>query len=145
MNQCFALNHLNQSVTTACLKPLPTINLKILSRVASEAAVSLKYIQTLEDVEILTVHKSTLDMIESTELLSLLEEFENKMQNKAKFLCNYIKMITDAVCKSNHISAIGADHALEQENRGMKVIGGIKGIRDNQVALDRHFLIVFFY
>ena len=32
-------------------------------------------------------------MIESTELLSLLEEFENKMQNQANFLCNYIKMV----------------------------------------------------
>ena len=34
-----------------------------------------------------------LDMIESTELLSLLEEFENKMQNHAKVLWNYIKMV----------------------------------------------------
>ena len=62
-------------------------------RSTTEAAVSLKDIQTLENGEILTIHKSMLDMIESTELLSLLEEFENKMQNQAKFLCNYIKMV----------------------------------------------------
>ena len=127
-----------------------------------------------------------LDMIESTDLLSLLEEFENIMQNQAKFLCNYIKMVkllmlfVRATQESNWVlhlssldkfvkyffvhdlhnyaryspvyladmfdlqtsdpttwqfladgyfsvnktatafSAIGADHALEQENRGMK-------------------------
>ena len=39
-------------------------------------------------------------------------------------------------------SAIGADHAIEQENRAMKVLGGIKGIVNNEKALDQYFLIV---
>jgi len=38
-------------------------------------------------------------------------------------------------------SAIGADHALEQENRAMKVTGGIVGIGNQQQILDQHFLI----
>ena len=37
--------------------------------------------------------------------------------------------------------SIGVDHALEQENRCMKVLGGIKGIANHQSALDQHFLI----
>ena len=40
------------------------------------------------------------------------------------------------------LSAIGADHALEQENCQMKVHGGITGIGNNQEAQDQHFIIV---
>ena len=36
--------------------------------------------------------------------------------------------------------SIGADHALEQQNRAMKVLGGIKGIANNQTALDEYFM-----
>ena len=39
-------------------------------------------------------------------------------------------------------SAIGVDHAIEQENRAVKVLGGIKGIAYNQKALDEYFLTV---
>ena len=39
-------------------------------------------------------------------------------------------------------SAIGVDHVIEQENRAMKVLGGIKGIANNQKALDQYFLTV---
>ena len=39
-------------------------------------------------------------------------------------------------------SAIGVDHAIEQENRAVKVLGGIKGIANNQKALDEYFLTV---
>ena len=39
-------------------------------------------------------------------------------------------------------SAIGADHAIEHENRAMKVLGGIKGIANNQLVLERYFLII---
>ena len=37
--------------------------------------------------------------------------------------------------------ALGADHALEQANKTMKIHGGIKGIANNQVALDQYFII----
>ena len=37
-------------------------------------------------------------------------------------------------------SAIGADHAVEQQNRAMKVLGGIKGIANSQTALDEYFM-----
>ncbi|XP_066928378.1 uncharacterized protein [Clytia hemisphaerica] len=37
-------------------------------------------------------------------------------------------------------SSIGADHGIEQENRALKVIGGIRGIAHNQQALDEYFL-----
>ena len=36
-------------------------------------------------------------------------------------------------------SAIGIDHAIEQENRAVKVLGGIKGITNNQL-LGEYFL-----
>ena len=39
-------------------------------------------------------------------------------------------------------SAIGVDHAVEQENRAAKVLGGIKGIANNQSALDEYFLTI---
>ena len=38
-------------------------------------------------------------------------------------------------------SAIGADHALEQEDRAVKVIGEIKGIGNNENAPSDYFLI----
>ena len=37
--------------------------------------------------------------------------------------------------------ALGADHALEQVNQRMKVTGGIIGIRQNQTARTRFFLV----
>ena len=39
-------------------------------------------------------------------------------------------------------SAIGVDHVIEQENRAVKVLGGIKGIANNRKALDEYFLNV---
>ena len=38
-------------------------------------------------------------------------------------------------------TALGADHALEQANKTMKIHGGIKGIANNQVTLDQYFVI----
>ena len=37
-------------------------------------------------------------------------------------------------------SAICVDHALEQQNRAMKVLGGIKGIANSQTALVEYFM-----
>ena len=37
-------------------------------------------------------------------------------------------------------SAIGADHAIEQENRAMKVLGGIKGLANYNQAFNEYFL-----
>ena len=39
-------------------------------------------------------------------------------------------------------SAIGCDHAMEQQNRAMKVFGGIKGIANNVLALEQYFLLI---
>ena len=39
-------------------------------------------------------------------------------------------------------SAIRVDHAIEQENRAVKVLGGIKGIANNRKELDEYFLTV---
>lgn len=36
-------------------------------------------------------------------------------------------------------SAVGVDHAVEQENRTFKVLGGIKGIATNRKTLDENF------
>ena len=37
--------------------------------------------------------------------------------------------------------SIGTDHALEEENKRLKVNGGIIGISQNETALKRFFLI----
>ena len=37
-------------------------------------------------------------------------------------------------------TSIGADHGIEQENRALKVTGGIRGIANNQQALNEYFL-----
>ena len=37
-------------------------------------------------------------------------------------------------------TAIGADHGIEQENRSIKVMGGIKGISNSSINLDEYFL-----
>ena len=37
---------------------------------------------------------------------------------------------------------MGPDHAIEHENRAMKVQGGIKGIANYESTLDKHFLIL---
>ena len=39
-------------------------------------------------------------------------------------------------------SAIGVDHTIEQENRAIKVLGGITGIANNWKALHKYFLTV---
>ena len=41
---------------------------------------------------------------------------------------------------SEPFSTIGADHGLEQQNRALKVLGGIKGIANSQTALDEFFM-----
>ena len=55
------------------------------------------------------------------------------MFNKGNFSVN--KTLTP-------FSAIGADHAIEQENRAIKVLEGIKKIANNRKALDEYFLTV---
>ena len=38
-------------------------------------------------------------------------------------------------------SALGTDHALEQENKRMKILGGITGIANNATTLNNYFLV----
>ena len=57
-------------------------------------------------------------------------------------LWNFLEEGNFSVNKSmSAFSAIGADHALEQENRAMKVTGGIVGIGNQQQILNQHYLI----
>ena len=54
---------------------------------------------------------------------------------------NILKQGNFSVNKSSvPFTAIGADHGIEQENKSMKILGGIKGITNNQRALDEYFL-----
>ena len=39
------------------------------------------------------------------------------------------------------ICSIGVDQALEQENKSLKIQGGIKGVGNKESALEEHFLI----
>ena len=46
-----------------------------------------------------------------------------------------------SVSKSDVLfTAIGPDHGIEQENRALKVLGGIKGIANSYQELDEYFL-----
>ena len=48
---------------------------------------------------------------------------------------------TSPVNKSTVLfSAIGAYHGIEQENKFMNILGGIKGIENNQKALNEYLL-----
>ena len=48
-----------------------------------------------------------------------------------------------SVNKSNiPFSAIGPDHRIEQENRALKVLGGIKGIANSEDVLNEYFVTV---
>lgn len=38
-------------------------------------------------------------------------------------------------------TGIGADHGLEQENKAMKVLGGIQGIANKKNTVDQHFIV----
>ena len=65
-----------------------------------------------------------------------------ELEEKDRRTWNFFKQGNFSVNKTNILfSAIGADHAIEHENRSLKVLGGIKGIANNQAALDQYFLI----
>ena len=85
--------------------------------------------------------------------------FAFDMQNYARFTSVYLSQIYElqesdpqtwffiqyhfSVNKTKVVfSAIGPDHAIEHENRAMKVDGGIKGIANRGSTLERHFLVV---
>ena len=65
-----------------------------------------------------------------------------ELEEKDRRTWNFFKQGNFSVNKTNiPFSAIGADHAIEHENRSMNVLDGIKGIANNQAALDQYFLI----
>lgn len=68
--------------------------------------------------------------------LSWMIELKEKDVKTWQILEEHFSMIKSSV----PFSAIGADHALEQQNRAMKVLGGIKGSANNQNALDEYFM-----
>ena len=56
-----------------------------------------------------------------------------RMFNKGDFSVNNTLILFSAIC---------IHHAIEQENRAVEVVGGIKGIANNWKALDEYFLTV---
>ena len=57
------------------------------------------------------------------------------LKEKDKEACNFLNDGTFLVNKSNiPCTALGADHALEQANKTMKIHGEIKDIANNQLA-----------
>ena len=83
--------------------------------------------------------------------LSQMYEYEMKDSETWEFFMNgYFSVNKTSV----PFTAIGADHAIEHENRPMKVLGGIKGIANDISKLDKYFTIapeinqiiqIFFY
>ena len=54
---------------------------------------------------------------------------------------NFLKEGGFCVGKSKvPFTSTGADHGIEQENRSLKVVGGIKGIGNSSMNLDEYFL-----
>ena len=64
-------------------------------------------------------------------------ELKKYDQSSWEYLSNNFSINKSAV----PFTAIGSDHALEQDNRKMKVTGGIIGLTQNQSALNRYCLI----
>ena len=55
----------------------------------------------------------------------------------------WIMMMKSGFCVEKSkvtFTSIGADHGIEQENRSIKVMGGIKGISNSSINLDEYFL-----
>ena len=70
--------------------------------------------------------------------------FANEMLNYARLTPVYLAQIYKLERSNETIwnfFVLGADHALEQANRTLKVHGGIKGIANNQSSLDQYFII----
>ena len=85
--------------------------------------------------------------------------FAHDLQNYARLMPEYIAQMNElknidpeiwhffqqgnfSVNKSPHpFSAIGADHGIEQLNRELKVVGGVKGLLMNKNALHRFTLV----
>ena len=68
-------------------------------------------------------------------LVTMIDFKENKVE-----IWKYLKNIF-SIAKSNiPFTAIGSDHAMEQENKILKVRGGVTGLTQNQAALNRFCL-----
>ena len=64
------------------------------------------------------------------------------LKEKDEQTWNFLNNGNFSVNKSSIVyTGLGADHALEQANKTMKIRGGIKGIASNQLALDQFFII----
>ena len=65
-----------------------------------------------------------------------------KLERSNETIWNFYAEGNFSVNKSTTpFTTLGADHALEQANRTLKVHGGIKGIANNQSSLDQYFII----
>ena len=65
-----------------------------------------------------------------------------KLEESDEEVWRYLSEGNFSVSKSTiPFTSIGPDHALEQENKTMKISGGIIGIGNQQSTIDQHFLI----
>ena len=64
------------------------------------------------------------------------------LKEKGEEAWNFLNDGNFSVNKSSvAYTPLGADHALEQANKRMKIHGGTKGIANNQIAIDQYFII----
>ena len=69
--------------------------------------------------------------------LSQMFELKDKDQQTWEMMANGCFSVNKS---EDPFTAIGADHCLEQENRSLKVLGGIKGIANSSQAVSEYFL-----
>ena len=86
--------------------------------------------------------ESTSDHLNYTRLLPLyISTMEQTEQQHPDIWAEFMKGNFCITKGAAGFTSIGPDHGIEQENRELKVIGGIVGITQNEKSLDKYFLI----
>ena len=96
----------------------------------------------LQSVELLMKYFFAHDHLNYARLLPLYIYSMQKTEQQQPHLWEELMQGNFCITKGEAgFTSIGPDHGIEQENRELKVIGGIVGITQNEKSLDKFFLI----
>ena len=99
------------------------------------------WVEHLLSVEAITGYFFALDLHNYSAMMALCVAEMQAMKEENPAIWNEFERGNWVVRKTRTLfSALGADEALEQENRSLKVTGGLVGITQNPKALARYFL-----
>ena len=85
---------------------------------------------------------TAMDRIKYRRLLPVYLADMKKLKDTDPVIWNYFEEGNFSVQKTDILgSALGIDHAGEQENKKLKIQGGLIGITRQQISRDRYFLI----